>query len=238
MVCNSGVSLTPLVNNQVYHFAYVGLYNGLALVRDEETNSFWSHYTGECVHGQHQGEQLALLAPIQHMTAQQALQRYPDAEIALAQSGFFPKLFARIMGLTSLTAKGSIPPHFYKTMDKADDRRPRLDMGLGIWDDTIARYYPMNVIRANPLIVDSLNERQIVIYLAPTDQAPIAFYSNATSGEWQGNELHLGTGEIVRDGQLHRAEGGVKNFEQPLQQFTRWYGFSYTFPGCELFTGQ
>ncbi len=236
MACNSGVSLVPKVEGQLYHFEYVGLYNGLALVRDRETDSFWSHYTGECVHGQHQGYQLEFIAPIQHMTARQALKRYPDAEAALARQSLFAKLFSRLMQVTCLTPKGTIPPHFYKTMAEADERRPRLDIGLGVWVGKTARYYPMETLQTEPLIIDELNGQRLFIIIEPDSQIPVAFYTNAVTAQWQNGELHLDNGEIVRDGQLHTAEGEIRLLNRPAQQFTRWYGFAYTFPDCDLFT--
>ena len=58
MPCNSGVSLIPTVNGKTELFAATGLYNGLALLGDATTHSYWDHITGECVHGEHLGKQL------------------------------------------------------------------------------------------------------------------------------------------------------------------------------------
>jgi hypothetical protein len=58
MPCNSGVSLTPIVDGKPERFAARGLYNGLALLGDYATNSYWDHITGACVHGPLQGAQL------------------------------------------------------------------------------------------------------------------------------------------------------------------------------------
>ena len=51
MPCNSGVGLTPVVDGKVHSFGVVGLANGLAVMRDEETESLWDHITGECFEG-------------------------------------------------------------------------------------------------------------------------------------------------------------------------------------------
>ena len=60
MPCNSGVSLVPLVDGKRERFAVRGLYNGLALLADATTNSYWDHITGACVHGPRQGAQLRM----------------------------------------------------------------------------------------------------------------------------------------------------------------------------------
>lgn len=227
--------MIPKVEGNLYHFEYVGLYNGLALIRDRETNSFWSHYTGECLHGPHQGYQPEVIAPIQFTTAAQALKMYPDASIALAQQTFFARFFSWLMQRTSLTAKGAIPPHFYKTMAEADDRRPRLDIGLGITDGNLARYYPLEILKESSVIVDQFNDQNLVIYIDPVSQIPSAFYSDASTAHWEADTLHLDTGEMVRDGQLYSPDGDTRIPDRPTQQFARWYGFSYTFPNCEIF---
>ena len=75
---------------------------------------------------------------------------------------------------------------------------------LGCYFDDLGQFSLryLDVVKTKPLIVDTLNNRQMIVYLEPTAQIPIAFYSDATSGEWQGEALHLDTGEVVRDGQL------------------------------------
>ena len=236
-MCNSGVSLIPTIDGQLHHFEYVGLYNGLALVRDVETNSYWSHYTGECIHGQYQGSQLDVVATVQHMTAAQALAHYPHAEIALAKQGFFARFFSRLMQMTTLTPKGSIPPHFYKTMGDADDRRQRMDLGLGVWTETLARYYPLETIKVENAIIDELDGQGLVVYIDPASQTPTAIYAEPSSTHWENDELHLDTTDVIRHGRVYKANGEETLPQRPHQQFTRWYGFSYTFPNCEIYTG-
>jgi len=51
VVCNTGVGLTPQIGEQVHHFSAGGLYNGLVLLIDDETRTYWDHITGEAVHG-------------------------------------------------------------------------------------------------------------------------------------------------------------------------------------------
>ena len=58
MVCNSGVGLTPVVAGKARHFSAGGLYNGLVLLIDDETRTYWDHMTGEAVHGELKGAKL------------------------------------------------------------------------------------------------------------------------------------------------------------------------------------
>ena len=50
--------MTPVVNGKTHRFGVRGLYNGLLLMGDYETGSYWDHITGVCVHGPLSGHQL------------------------------------------------------------------------------------------------------------------------------------------------------------------------------------
>ena len=49
-----------------------------------------------------------------------------------------------------------------------------------------------------------------------------------------GRDVRLDNGSIVRMGVLQNREGKRQSVERPQQLFTRWYGFSLTFPACEI----
>ena len=78
-----------------------------------------------------------------------------------------------------------------------------------------------------------MDRRRILIYVTPTSNAPVAVFTEATSFSWQGDEIHLDTG--VRQGTVYDANGERVAVERPLQTFTRWYGFSLTFPDAEVY---
>ena len=63
----------------------------------------------------------------------------------------------------------------------------------------------------------------------------MAVFVNATSVTWSQDEVRLDTGATVSAGVIQAADGTVRAGEQPLQMFTRWYGFALTFPGCQVF---
>ncbi len=43
--------MAPRIDDNVHWFAEHGLYNGLFLLRDEESGTYWDHMTGEAVYG-------------------------------------------------------------------------------------------------------------------------------------------------------------------------------------------
>jgi hypothetical protein len=111
-----------------------------------------------------------------------------------------------------------------------------MEVGIGIWTEEVAKYFPMEVIlEAGDAIVDELNGRAIVLYVEPSSRAPSAFYSETKSATWVDGELHLDDGVVLRDGRLFDADGERLEVERPLQLFTRWYGFALTFPETEVY---
>jgi hypothetical protein len=129
-----------------------------------------------------------------------------------------------------------LSPMFIETLGKEDTRRPRMDMGLGVWTSTTRRYYPMELIRQRgEVFIDEIDGRKLLVYVDPETFTPAALFVNSASARLQDKEVRLDNGEVVRSGALLDARGRRRSAEQPQQVFTRWYGFALTFPGTEVF---
>ena len=125
---------------------------------------------------------------------------------------------------------------FIETLGKEDTRRPRMDMGLGIWTSSTRRYYPMELIRKRgEAFIDDVDGRKLLVYIDPDTYTPSALFVDAISAWLDGKEVRLDNGRVVRSGVLFRQGGKRLALDQPQQVFTRWYGFSLTFPGTEVF---
>ena len=74
-------------------------------------------------------------------------------------------------------------------------------------------------------------------HIDPAFSMPLALYTRATQCHWQSDTLHLDTGETSRGGVLYDEQGVAQATDRPMQMFTRWYGFAYTFPGCQVYDG-
>jgi hypothetical protein len=228
--------LIPRVNGQNHHFRCAGLYNGLVLLGDKETHSYWDHISGECIHGPLRGQTLELSGSLYYMTAKQALKAYPDVSLAISRQSFFQKSLSQVFQWTSLRSKGFIPSFFNKTMGKADNRLPRLDIGLGVWFETKARYYPLEQLKAHGnATIDTVNGHRILVYIDPISKAPAAIHSTASAYHWDGENLHLDTHEVLKESRLYNEQEALLPMDRPNQMFTRWYGFSYTFPNCDIY---
>jgi len=236
--------LIPIVHGAVHHFSNRGLYNGLFLMADEETNSYWDHITGECVHGPLQGHQLEHLPePLLQMNAGQALQTHPDAQIAISKPPLLYRIISKIIGLPHARERGFLPPRFRGTMAEVDPRRPEMERGLGVWterdrEESVHRYYPMETLQEQSnALLDDLAGRRVLVYLDPETKVPAAIYTEASGYTWQGNDLQLDAGDVLRHGALYDDAGKKQIPARPMQMFTRWYGFVLTFPDCEVYAG-
>lgn len=237
MICNTGVGLTPIVDGQVLTFQEQGLYDGLFLLGDVETGTRWNHLTGEALVGEHVGKTLPT-EPIVHTTVQQVLAESPEALLAVSEhpqalgglerGGTLSRLLDQIR---------DVPPMFPATLGTEDERRPRMDIGIGIWDDARrARYYSMaDVDAAGGAVRDAFSGRSVVVYYDPTAHSLQALYADAEGLRWDGDVLHLGDGTRIEQGVLTDASGARVTPDRPHQVFTRWYGFSLTFPDTDVF---
>lgn len=125
-------------------------------------------------------------------------------------------------------------------MGAEDSRGDRMELGLGLWTDNVARYYPLTTLRDDAnLILDELDSRPVLIVFDDTTGIPAAYYVEAASAHTHagahGAQLHFDNGLTYSAGVFHDADGDPVKPDRPLQLFTRWYGFSFTFPACEIY---
>ncbi len=234
--CNMGTSLVPIVNGRVHRFRLTGIYNAMSMMSDDETGSVWEHVTGECIRGSLQGAQLKTRSA-QYLTVAQLLESVPGAKIAISKASWLSRLLDFLLLRRMLAPTGYVPSIFRLSMTQSDNRLPELEIGLGVWIDGHARFYPMKTIKdQNNALIDTLNQQQMVVYIDPTSGTPGAHRSTAQIQGWDGNMLMLDSGERIRNGCVLNAATEKHPIDRPNQQFTRWYGFSYMFPACEIFS--
>ena len=241
MVCNTGIGLIPRIDDKVGSFALSGLYDGLFLFSDEGTGTYWNHMTGEALYGPLAGEHLELYNVL-HSTVRQVLSQDAEALIAISEHPrvALPETATRQRGswLSRLMRRGErgLSGQFTGTIREEDDRRPTMELGIGIWNDSKARYYSMEAIEEQGrALIDTFEGRKVLVYYDPTAYALVARYTTAERVWWEGDVLRFSTGERIEDGLLFAEDGDQIDAESPLQVFTRWYGFSLTFPATEIY---
>ncbi|HEY7416903.1 MAG TPA: DUF3179 domain-containing (seleno)protein, partial [Ktedonobacteraceae bacterium] len=234
--CNMGTTAVPIVNGRVHRFRVTGIYNGMSMMSDDETGSVWEHITGECIRGALQGAQLNT-RPAQYLTVAQLVESVPGAKIAVSKASWRSRLLDVLLLRRMLASTGYMPGIFRLSLTQSDKRLPELEIGLGIWIDGHARFYPMKTIRDhNNAVVDTLNQQRMVVYIDPASGAPGAHRTTSPIQGWDGDTLVLDSGERILNGYVLDAISEKHPIDRPNQQFTRWFGFSYMFPACEIFS--
>lgn len=237
-ICNSGMFMSPVLNGDTLNFKLGGIYNGVLVLQDKETDSYWDHITGECLYGHYQGEHLEIIGSNKLLLASQALESYPDLDIIFPKQTLFQKMLNGINtnSLGRKSKKGHLPLGFRGSMSTTDSRRAEMDMGLGIWSHTGAKYYPIEILsNHNNAIIDTFDNKTILVYIDPLSFVPSALFTSSESIEWKENSIFLDNGQYIKNGQLFDANGAEIPSEQPHYLFARWYGFSAYFPNCLVF---
>lgn len=208
-ICQSGSSLNPNVDGTHLHFGARGIYNGISLLGDDETGSYWSYITGECLYGELAGESLQVY-PLERIKASYALKQWPDLQIALSR----PQLLKWLMSpIKRLMGKHTyIPPIFRYTLGKPDERLSREVPGLGLISSRKARFYPLQLLQENGVLEDEWNGRPIQVNMDYARSFPYAVFTDEPNNE--------------------------SSLNWPMQLYSRWYGFSLTFPRCEIYASK
>ncbi len=226
--------MAPRVAGEVHWFAEHGLYNGLFLMRDEESGTFWDHMTGEAVYGPLVGSALEV-SSLRQTTVAQVLGQDSGALVALSDRAMRTDEQMSLGGLLS-RIRGGLNRMFSSTVKQEDDRRPTMDLGMGVWDGEEARYYPYDRITGNGnAVLDDFAGRQVVVYLDPSAYALAAAFIDTSGITWEDKVLRFSDGSYIEGGVFHDASGERAQIERPRQVFTRWYGFALTFPETEIY---
>lgn len=239
VICNTGMVMNPVVNQRILHFFVAGVYNGMLLMSDKETGSYWDHITGKGLLGKYKGHQLEILQSHQILSTKEVLAHYPNCLYGMANMNFFQKLFAKFQNWKASTSgKGFLPPGFRNSMPTIDARLPEMEMGLGIWTDTKAKFYSIKLLKENGnFILDLFDDQNLLIYISPTTHIPSTLFLNEViSASFENNKLVFKNGKYLLAGNLYSKNEEKLDYKSPNHIFSRWYGFVSTFPDCEIKT--
>lgn len=226
--------MTPPAEIADYNFVVSGLYDGLFIMEDKQTKSLWNHMTGQGVYGKHAGEQIPV-SNLLHLNVRQALEMDPNMQLAMSERPYNSGSDSAAATYTPGDTSAALMPIFIETLGEEDNRRPRMDLGLGVWTDDTQRYYSVEVLRANGnRIIDEIDGRNLLVFLEPLTSTPSAVYWEGDSVTLSGREFELDNGYSIKNSQFFDQSGERVTVEQPMQIFTRWYGFALTFPETEV----
>lgn len=243
--------MVPTIDGKLHHFTNAGLYDGLFTLYDAESHTLWNHVTGDAEYGPLVGRSLGPPGNELQTAVHQALSEDSATEIAISDRVYFAggRQFGtagaaagrgRGQGAANQGPSGPNPnaamnDRFTVTLGTEDQRRPRMELGLGVWSASTRRYYPMTRIRGQGgALLDQLDGRAVLIYIDLASATPAALFVRTSTVKVQNNDILLDDGS-VRSGVLVDRAGKRRPMERPQQIFTRWYGFALTFPGSEIF---
>jgi hypothetical protein len=225
--------LTPTIEGEMYNFVNSGLYDGLFVLEDKETRTLWSHMTGEALYGEH----LGLTMPVSNLlqlSVSQALAMDADVSVSISD-----RPYNTGDGMSSRWSPTRddvrLMSEFVETLGEEDNRLDRMEMGLGIWSDNMRRYYPLSVIRdRGRYLVDEVDGQKLLVFLDPLTSTPTAVYWDTDEVTFEGRNILLENGHTIVNGQVTNSAGEIVATDRPQQMYSRWYGFSLTFPDPEI----
>jgi hypothetical protein len=224
----------PVVDGQTLHFNRRGSYDGLLLIWDEETNSYWQHITGQCLHGQSHGKQLRMMTATRQMTVAEVATRDASAVLLIGPLSDEQATYSRLADKMR-TNPARVETGIFSTVADEDTRRPRFELGLGLWNERSSIFYPLVMLHMHDnALITEFEGRPLLVYQTPDAIAPIAVYTSSQRALWEGDVLRLDQGASIQNDLYYPPDGRAQSLERPTQLLMRWYGFALTFPGCAL----
>lgn len=191
--------------------------------------------TGEGLYGEHAGDRMAA-ANLLQMNVEQALAMDSTVEIAISDRPFNTGGQSMSSRWAPNNPDATLMPGFVETLGEEDTRLDRMEMGLGVWNENTRRYYSVKVLRENGnYIIDELDGQKMLVFLDPLTSTPSAVFWDTRNVTIEGRNISLDDGYSIRYGQIYDGQGELVSIQQPQQMFTRWYGFSLSFPNPEIF---
>jgi len=183
-------------------------------MRDEQSKSLWDHITGECFEGALKGERLQFWH-VALTTVEAELARNPNAILLKSGHRSLKKAMLKWIHSTLLGDKSFI-----------NREKTRLNAYFrGSMSGDIDARLPEGEQGLG--VTDSQDRGKFYpLRLLPKGRV--------LTDEWQGRTLLVERGAIDGVPLARWADGG----EPPMQLLSRWYGFSFTYPECDIYAGE
>jgi hypothetical protein len=242
VICNSAAAFSARVDGRRLSFEEIGIFNGVFVMQDRQTGTYWSHYTGEALEGKLEGKTLEWVQ-VGRTRFDRMLEEHPEATIAVKSAMQFREIppmsgRARAMG-------EELPPNFAETLPEGVERLPRHTHGLGVAAGSERRFYALDGLADERVINDRLGEVATVVLLQDGSEAAAA-YSRCVEGrelsfepaDWDGaaalRDRETGTTWLATG----RAVDGPMKGSQLLalrSMVTDWYGWGAYFTNTTIY---
>ena len=247
-LCNSAVAYDRRVGERILDFGTSGaLWHSALVMYDRQTESLWSHYTGEAVVGHLTGAQLDLI-PVQTVSFEAFLASHPDGQVLSLDTGHFRRY-------------GQNPYEFYDSNNRPflfggpfDDRLEPITRVLALRDGDEGAVIPYDALSERRVVPFSFGGRELVALFEPgtasaLDRSVIAEGRDvgatgvfvATLGGQplelsvspDGGFVDAGTGTVYDI--LGRPAGGSGAALEPVEHLdTFWFAAAAFYPDAEI----
>jgi hypothetical protein len=152
----------------------------MLLLKDDATGSLWDHITGEAIYGPLAGKRLESWG-IEMTNVRAALKREPGLLIHVSHAtrpvvGLYRKFRRAVFGL--LRRLGLFTPFMHRNLGDVDDRRPAVELGLGVVTEAGERFYPLATLKTPR--EDTLGGGPLRIGIGEEDQIPFAQWADGS----------------------------------------------------------
>ena len=160
-LCNSAVAYDRRVGERILDFGTSGaLFNSALVMYDRQTESLWSHYTGQAIIGHLTGAELDLI-PIQTVSFEKFLSSHPDGQVLGLDTGHFRRY-------------GQNPYEFYDSNNRPflfsgpfDDRLEPITRVLALRDGGEGAVVPYDVLAERRVVPFTFAGRELVALFEP-----------------------------------------------------------------------
>lgn len=162
-VCSGGSAFIPVIDGKRYMYRARGLYNGTHFIADDETDSFWKPFVGDCFWGALKGSRLERL-PLHHSTWAEWLALHPDTLVADGENES-----RQGHGRNFKPGNPGLAEEFARTLEQSNDRRLATNaLVVGLDVNGCSRAYPLSVLdKSGRVVNDTLGQEEIVIVRKP-----------------------------------------------------------------------
>ena len=160
-LCNSAVAYDRRVGERILDFGTSGaLFKSALVMYDRQTESLWSHYTGQAIIGHLTGIQLDLI-PVQTVSFERFLASHPGGQVLSLDTGHFRRY-------------GQNPYEFYDSNNRPflfsgpfDDRLEPITRVLALRDGGEGAVIPYDVLEERRVVPFSFAGRELVALFEP-----------------------------------------------------------------------
>jgi len=241
VICNSGTAFRARVDGRRLSFAELGIYNGVFVMRDDQTGSLWSHYTGEAFEGPLKGQVLPWIQ-LERTTFERLKSEHANATMPERSS----MRMRSTPPMSGREAMGNqLPSDFIGTLPDEMGSLPYHTHGLGVAVADAHRFYALDRLSDHAVINDTIGRLPVVVFLHD-GSATAAAYSSCLDGRTLTFEATLWEGHpAVRDretGTVWSPQGQavsgtlVGQALTPIRAIvTDWYGWKAYFNQTDVF---